>query len=359
MKIYLDNTAWVRGPLSSVGLCAFYLSKALRQLHLARSDWQVLDVSRVPVKSGSQRSPEVKQMDFAKRLLGEKGSVYHSVDTMLPPFAKGRKVVTLHDCWTLRENDWQDPKFQKRKKLKLEKSLDRADAIVVPTQHVLDQMLKSKPNLASKLRKVGWGPMLALEHKEVDAREFIDKDAPVAKYLAKERSYVLCVANLENRKNHKLLFEAMKSLPNMDLVLVGGKGFGWEKVSKDFAELSKEQPCFHFEGLSQNAMKALYRNCLGLVQPSFDEGFGLPVCEALFFNKPLILSQIDPFYEIAGESAVYFDPHSGLNDLKSYLQALSQDPDFAESLSMKCETRKHLFSWELIARSYLQIYREL
>ncbi len=361
MKIYLDNTAWLRGPLSSIGLSSFWLSKALHKLHQANSDWSVADIARIPVKKTPfilERGP-IHKMDFSKRLMGEKNSIYHSLDTILPPFMKGHRVATLHDCWTLAENNWQESKFQKMKKLKLEKALLRADLIVVSTEHVKSQINQLRPDLKSKIRKVPLGPMLNFgDSQGSNNRDNIDKDAPVAKYLAKDRGYFLCVGNFENRKNHSILFEAMRSLKNIDLVLVGAKGFGWEKTAREFEDLSKAVACFHFEGLSSGAMSALYKNCVAVVQPSLDEGFGLPACEALYFDKPLVLSQIDPFYEIAGEAALYFDPITGVEDLKSYLQEISQNAEFAKNLAMKCESRKHLFAWDFIAKSYLKIYRE-
>ena len=363
MHFLIDKTSWLRGPLSSVGLCAHWLSNSLHDLHSERSDWTLHDVSRANIRAKTpeekKRMSSLRPLTLSEKFLGDKKAVYHSVDTILPHFLKGKKVATVHDCWTLRENFWQSKEFQKKKKAKIEKSLSRADALITTTQHVKNQLLELHPEFEGRVHKIPLGPILNFTNEGIDLRSKITKDAPVAKYLAKGRPYFLCVANFENRKNHSLLFEAMKQVPGVDLVLVGAKGFGWENVSKAFAEHSASFPCFHFEGLSQGALSQLYKSCRALVQPSFDEGFGLPACEALFFDKPLILSQIPPFYEIASEAALYFDPHKGLNDLVSYLHALSQDDEFAKNLSLKCESRKHLFQWKQIAKAHLQVYRDL
>lgn len=102
----------------------------------------------------------------------------------------------------------------------------------------------------------------------------------------------------------------------------------------------------------------LYEKSLALVLPSLDEGFALPVCEGIQFQKPLVLSQINIFYEIAGNAAIYFDPHEGVEDLRRALTVLAEDSQTRALWAAKTLSRQHLFSWELTAREHLKMYRK-
>jgi len=365
LALNLDVTSWIRGPRTSVGLCARRLEASLRRIStletgLSLSTW----TRRAPAKSDSallaldslELLERTKELGVLQKWSGLDG-IYHSVDPILSRLKSSRRVMTVHDCWTLWENPYQAPEFQRAQKRKFERSLKRADHVIVPSLHVQSQLVERKPELKGRVTVIPWGPLLSGEIAPTSQPK--TSAGVVDAYLAKGRPFFLCVANLEVRKNHELLFRAMESLPEMDLVLVGGKGYGWEAVEKRRQELCAKTPCFWFQDLSTADMGALYRASLAVVLPSLDEGFGLPACEAMFFDKPLVLSQIAPFYEIAGSSALYFDPKDGVSDLRQILAALAADASLRSSWASKGLTRKHLFSWELTARAHLTLYRRL
>ncbi|MEO5666434.1 MAG: glycosyltransferase family 1 protein [Bdellovibrionota bacterium] len=365
IDLHLDVTAWVRGPRTSVGLCARRLDAALHRIATNESGLGIKSWTRRNAKSSEIPSLKLESKDLYSRV--EKlgwlkswegvGGVYHSVDPVLGRLKNSKRVVTAHDCWTLVENPYQAPKFQKYQKKKFETALSRADHVVVPSQHVHDQLVVLKPELKGRLSVIPWGPLMGQETALSPASA--PHASVVDAYLTKHRPFFLCVGNLENRKNHDILFRAMESLPEVDLVLVGAKGWGWEAIEKKRQELCAKTPCFWFEGLPTRDMSALYAASLAVVLPSLDEGFGLPACEALYFDKPLVLSQIAPFFEIAGSAALYFDPVKGTKDLRDILAALASDESLRNSWASKALSRKHLFSWELTARAHLALYRRL
>ncbi len=365
LDLNLDVTSWIRGPRTSVGLCARRLESSLRRISsvetgLSLSTWTRRAPAKADIPSLSLDSAELlartKELGVLQKWSGVEG-LYHSVDPILSRLKNSRRVMTVHDCWTLWENSYQAPEFQRAQKRKFERSLRRADHVIVPSLHVQSQLVERKPELKGRVTVIPWGPLLSNETAPILAPK--GPASVVEAYLAKGRPFFLCVANLEVRKNHELLFRAMESLPELDLVLVGGKGYGWEAVEKRREELCAKTPCFWFQDLSTSDMSALYGASLAVVLPSLDEGFGLPACEAMFFDKPLVLSQIAPFYEIAGSSALYFDPKDGVSDLRQILAALASDASLRSSWASKVLTRKHLFSWELTARAHLTLYRRL
>jgi glycosyltransferase involved in cell wall biosynthesis len=231
---------------------------------------------------------------------------------------------------------------------------------------VREKLCEHDSNLRSRITVIPWAGFLDRElkgtslHKGGESGTQPDRpyNSLVEAYLAKKRPFFLCVANFEKRKNHKILFEAMRDLLHVDLVLVGNKGWGWQEVERQRQELCQQNPCFWFQNLAAHDLVRLYEKSLALVLPSLDEGFGLPVCEGIQFQKPLILSQINTFYEIAGNAAIYFDPQEGVEDLRRALTALAEDSQTRASWAAKTLSRQHLFSWELTAREHLKMYRK-
>jgi len=99
------------------------------------------------------------------------------------------------------------------------------------------------------------------------------------------------------------------------------------------------------------------KNCLAFLFPSTAEGFGLPVIEAMYFGKPILLSSCTSLPEIGGDCAYYFD-HFEPEHMRSVLKNSLED--YKKNLPLeKIKTRGRSFSWETAAAQYIEIYRTL
>ncbi len=102
----------------------------------------------------------------------------------------------------------------------------------------------------------------------------------------------------------------------------------------------------------------LYNLATAYIQPSFYEGFGIPVLEALSCGTPVICSSAASLPEVSGEAAVYFDP----TDLKQFIKVTSdvlKDGSFRKKLSRLGINRAKLFSWEKTAKFTYNIYKNV
>jgi glycosyltransferase involved in cell wall biosynthesis len=93
-----------------------------------------------------------------------------------------------------------------------------------------------------------------------------------------------------------------------------------------------------------------------LVMPSFVEGFGLPVLEAMACGTPVVCSRAASLPEVAGDAAEYFDPTS-VDDLAATLERVLESRELQERLRCKGLERVKLFSWRECARKTLDVYR--
>ena len=97
----------------------------------------------------------------------------------------------------------------------------------------------------------------------------------------------------------------------------------------------------------------MYKNCKAFVFPSLNEGFGLPVVEALHFGKPVVLSKLTSLPEIGGEEAMYLDNFLP-EEIASKIQfAIKNDTSERQKL---LKNRASLFSWQKAAEQYLEMY---
>lgn len=150
-------------------------------------------------------------------------------------------------------------------------------------------------------------------------------EAPAGRYL-------LSVATVEPRKNHRLLIEAFDRLrsthDDLSLVFVGKPGWMTEDLQRDMhAHLEWGRRLRWLDRVGDDLLDALYRHAFLAVQPAFYEGFGTPVIEALANGVPTLSSNGGALPEAGGEWAEYFDPHS-VDELVALLERHLRDPEY-------------------------------
>jgi glycosyltransferase involved in cell wall biosynthesis len=101
----------------------------------------------------------------------------------------------------------------------------------------------------------------------------------------------------------------------------------------------------------------LYNGARVFVMPSLDEGFGLPVLEAMTCGAPVVVSSGNALEEVAGDAALRVDPREE-GALASAISAVLDDPLLAASLSSRSLERAAQFSWSRTARELLEIFRD-
>ena len=137
----------------------------------------------------------------------------------------------------------------------------------------------------------------------------------VIRILSTTDPFFMVLGSLEPRKNHSTVIDAFEILwkknSNVNLVIVGRHGWKSDNLIKRI-KLHKEygSRLFLIRDATDRDLFALYQKCNAVIMASFSEGFGLPIVEAMQAGVNVICSDIPVFREIAGESAVYFDPLS-------------------------------------------------
>lgn len=170
--------------------------------------------------------------------------------------------------------------------------------------------------------------------------------------------YVLYVGTLQPRKNLLGLLDAFAVLAKEDkethLIIAGKKGWLYQPLFAHAEQLGLGQRV-HFIGyVPQEDLPTLINGARVFVLPSFYEGFGLPVLEAMACGTPVICSNAASLPEVAGDAAFLINPHD-TEGLARALALVLADPDLHRDLAKRGLRRVRYFSWQKCAQQTLQV----
>ncbi len=143
------------------------------------------------------------------------------------------------------------------------------------------------------------------------------------------------------------------------LVIAGSSGGQYRKEMED--ELSKaglRDEVFFVGYVSTEQLCAYYLNTVALVFPSINEGFGMPVLEAMSLGAPVITSNISSLPEVAEDAGILVDPYN-ITDIAQAMERVFTDTTLRQSLIAKGYKQVQKFSWNKTAQRYLQIVAEV
>jgi glycosyltransferase involved in cell wall biosynthesis len=170
---------------------------------------------------------------------------------------------------------------------------------------------------------------------------------------------LLSVSALTPHKNVGALLEAIvilrESHPTVMLVVPGNPSAHGETLVARAAALGISSNVSFPGWVSSAELESLYRAATCLVLASTREGFGLPLLEAMARGLPVACSRASALPEVAGDAAVYFDPHS-VHEIAATVRRLLDDPALARELSAKGTERSKSFTWRRTAEKTLRSF---
>jgi len=176
--------------------------------------------------------------------------------------------------------------------------------------------------------------------------------------------YILTVGDLQPRKNQIGLIRAFESLvlenPSLRhrLVIVGQKTWFAERIV-DAAKRSRVPDRIHFTGfVNDDELLQLYNASDLMTFPSFYEGFGLPILEAMACGRAVACSKTSAMPEVANAAAILFDPRA-TEDIARAMRDVLVDHELRSRMERLGQQRASLFTWERTARRTLEIYYDI
>ena len=274
------------------------------------------------------------------------------------PFKKVKpSVVTIHDVIPLVFPENYKPGLRGTLKFQLQKfSLKGVKGVITDSENSKNDIFKYLNYPKDRIHVVSLAPA---SYFKVIKEESILKRV-IKKYNLPE-NFVLYVGDVNYNKNIPGLTKAFAGLKgDLSLVLVG-KAFleddlkENQEITKLIKTLKLEKKVIRLGFLTAEDLVALYNLADVYCQPSFYEGFGLPVLEAMACGCPVVAADTSSLPEICGPAAIMVDPYN-INDMIKGLQEALLNK---EELKEKGFAQVRKFSWEKTAKKTYEIYQKV
>jgi glycosyltransferase involved in cell wall biosynthesis len=142
------------------------------------------------------------------------------------------------------------------------------------------------------------------------------------------------------------------------LKIVSGKGWGDVSISRILEDSDLLEYVDKIEKLDESELGLLYRNAYALVMPSFYEGFGLPVVEAISQGIPVITTKKSAMEEVAGAAAIVIDPNN-IGEIALAMANITADKGLYAELCSNAEERAFIYSWDRSSEQLLELLESL
>jgi len=314
-----------------------------------------LDFVRVPV--GPIRK-HWWSVGLPRYIAKERIQLFHGTNYDVPLWRGCRTVLTIHDLSLLLYPETHERRSVARAKRRLPVMTKTADAIVVPTEAIRQEVCEY---LRAAEQKVFAVPEAAREFFQP-----VDFAATMAtrQGLRIGDDFILTVGTIEPRKNISALVTAFERLllrvanPQLQLVIAGGNGW----LSGPSFEAIRSSPAARqivLTGyLQDEALRDLYSSCRLFAYPSLYEGFGLPPLEAMACGAPVIVNNIPALVESTAGAARIANAHDPDELAQAMSDALNDDEERA-ALIQAGRRRVTELSWTQTAIKTMQVYESL
>lgn len=279
--------------------------------------------------------------------------LFHGMSQRLPKFSYPTQVFTLHDRYPLVSEDYASPEFRRLLTDRIEDGIRRADRIIAVSEAVRQRLLLYDASLGSKSRVVRHGvdpPQLATPEEITTFRSRELGFSP-------QERFFLNVGAIQVRKNISNMALALKQMPRYRLVLAGADGYGADKIRALIRKEGLTDRILVMGRVPLAVLRLLYCSASAFLFPSLEEGFGLPILEAMSYGLPVITSDVPATKEVAGDAAILVNPHS-VSEICDAMRRVMEYPDTACALAQRGQQRVSQFSWEKCAEQTLAVYQE-
>jgi glycosyltransferase involved in cell wall biosynthesis len=250
-------------------------------------------------------------------------------------------VITFHDLIHEKFKQYDGRTLANKKKV-----LNRADRIIAVSQNSKNDLVEHYG--IPKERVVVIHLASSFAPQQIPAIETLKED------------YFLYVGNRDHYKNFLFFVRAITPLlrehPKLFLYCVGGGKFTKEE-SLLFIELRIDRQIKLTSGTDES-LKKMYAHAIAFFFPSYYEGFGIPLLEAMNCGCPIAASHTSSLPEVAGNAALYFNPYDK-HSILSVAEKLVNDPSIRTDLKAKGFLRAKEFSWQKTATRTHEVYKSL
>lgn len=287
-----------------------------------------------------------------------KVDIFHGLSNELPiklP-AKVASVVTIHDLIFERYPAFY-PRFDRFVyRQKFRRACQQADVVVAISEQTKQDIVDFYKIKESKIQVIYQSC-----HRQfyLNGKPTIEAQKTALKHYNLPDNFILYVGTINERKNLLGLVEGLKNVENpINLVVVGDGGVYLRKVKEYIANQGLTNRVFFLPKINFADLPAIYAASKALVLPSFFEGFGIPIIEALWSGTPVITSVDSCFAEAGGDGALYVNP-SNSAEIGAAIHQIQTDEKLRSALILRGGNFVKKFHEKEIGAQWHALYEEL
>lgn len=273
----------------------------------------------------------------------------------LPKTYTGKTVMTVHDLTFIKHPQYHPEVVINLVKV-FPKLAQKVDFIIADSQATKNDLVAHTGVSEKKVTVV----YLAADEKFRPLGK--NKVLEVIEKYKLSNPYIMFVGSFEPRKNIVGLIQAFslvkQKIKTLDLVLVGRKGWLFEPILKEIKNSPCQDSIRWLDKVGDGDLPALLNGTAVFAYPSFYEGFGLPILEAMSCGVPVVCSNSSSMPEVGGDAAYYVNPDS-IEDIAKGILTVINDSKLQRQMIQRGLTRAKNFSWEKTAKETLDVYREV
>lgn len=281
--------------------------------------------------------------------------VFFAPGHYIPPISTMPKVFTIHDLGYLEFSE----QFKKYDYWQLKYwtaiSIYISKHIIAVSHSTRNDIVRRYPFALKKTSVIHHGYDKTRFNTKVN-NIFVRR---VRKSFGIPKDYILFLSTLKPSKNIKGLLQGfnliMSEIPGFKLVIAGKKGWLYESIYKEIEKLGLENNVTFTDYVSEEDKPALFKGARVFALPSFWEGFGMDVLNALSCGTPVVVSRVASLPEVAGNAGIYVDPYKPESIAKGLRKVLTLPKVEYNMLIKKGLRQVEGFSWEKSAAETLKV----
>jgi len=300
---------------------------------------------------------------LAPALRGRRYDVFHSPFDIAPRGLDTPVVVTIHDINWIVNPAYNSFNFFMRKaggffyRTRLRDAMRSASRIIAISEATRNAIVEYAPWHEPKIRVVRNG----VDRRRIYPISQDEGERLVAPILEPKHPFVLTVGQASPYKNHlsavQAFLKAFADRPEYRMVLVRRPAAADPRLERLLATPAARERVRYVASVTPKVLNALYNRARIVLHPSYYEGFGLPLVEAMAAGTPLISSSVSSMPEIVGPAGLLVSP-GDVGALARALVALDRDEVLRARLTAAGRERLAMFDWDASAKATVEIYAE-
>ncbi|RZK20317.1 MAG: glycosyltransferase family 1 protein [Pedobacter sp.] len=295
-----------------------------------------------------------RTLNILKDLLRDNVQIFHGLSHEIPFYIQHtpiKSVVTIHDLIFLRFPHYYKLIDRKLYEWKSKSACKRADKIIAISEKTKQDIVELYGTNPDKIEVI---------YQSCDESFKTTLSQPTLEKIRREYNlpdkYILSVGTIEARKNLLLTIKALRNVrDDYKLVVIGKQTPYFNEVEKEIEALALKDRIILLRNIPFTDLPGIYQMAGIFVYPSFYEGFGIPIIEALYSGVPVIAAKGSCLEEAGGPKSIYIEP-TDVNGLSNRINEVLANPSLQKEMKEKGLEFVQKFNSPLVTQQLMNCY---